>query len=68
MSQVLSEHHVNILSCNSQTSADRVAKLRFDFELADPGHLDSMIGAIKRVDSVYEAYRVLPGAKASASA
>jgi guanosine-3',5'-bis(diphosphate) 3'-pyrophosphohydrolase len=68
VSQVLSEHHVNILSCNSQTSADRVAKLRFDFELADPGHLDSMIGAIKRVDSVYEAYRVLPGAKASASA
>jgi GTP diphosphokinase / guanosine-3',5'-bis(diphosphate) 3'-diphosphatase len=65
VSQVLSEHHVNILSCNSQTSADRVAKLRFDFELADPGHLDSMIGAIKRVDSVYEAYRVLPGAKAS---
>jgi GTP pyrophosphokinase len=65
VAQVLSEHHVNILSCNSQTSADRVAKLRFDFELADPGHLESMIGAIKRVDSVYEAYRVLPGAKAS---
>jgi guanosine-3',5'-bis(diphosphate) 3'-pyrophosphohydrolase len=65
VSQVLSEHHVNILSCNTQTSADRVAKLRFDFELADPGHLESMIGAIKRVDSVYEAYRVLPGAKAS---
>ncbi len=65
VSQVLSDHHVNILSCNSQTSADRVAKLRFDFELADPGHLDSMIGAIKRVDSVYDAYRVLPGAKAA---
>jgi guanosine-3',5'-bis(diphosphate) 3'-pyrophosphohydrolase len=65
VAQVLSEHHVNILSCSTQTSADRVAKLRFDFELADPGHLESMIGAIKRVDSVYEAYRVLPGAKAS---
>jgi GTP pyrophosphokinase len=65
VSQVLSEHHVNILSCNTQTNPDRVAKLRFDFELADPGHLESMIGAIKRVDSVYEAYRVLPGAKAS---
>jgi GTP pyrophosphokinase len=63
VAQVLSEHHVNILSCTSQTSPDRVAKLRFDFELADPGHLDSMLGAIKRVDSVYEAYRVLPGAK-----
>jgi GTP pyrophosphokinase len=63
VAQVLSEHHVNILSCTSQTNPDRVAKLRFDFELADPGHLDSMLGAIKRVDSVYEAYRVLPGAK-----
>ncbi len=66
VAQVLSEHHVNILSCTTQTSTDRVAKLRFDFELADPGHLDSMIGAIKRVDSVYEAYRVLPGAKTTA--
>jgi GTP diphosphokinase / guanosine-3',5'-bis(diphosphate) 3'-diphosphatase len=37
-----------------------VAKLRFEFELADPGHLDSLIAAVKRVDSVYEAARVLP--------
>jgi guanosine-3',5'-bis(diphosphate) 3'-pyrophosphohydrolase len=61
VAQVLSEHHVNILSSSSQTSSDRVAKLRFDFELADPSHLDSMIGAMKRIDSVYDAYRVLPG-------
>ena len=26
-----------------------------------PSHLDSIISAIKRVDSVYAAYRVLPG-------
>ncbi|MFN8035960.1 MAG: bifunctional (p)ppGpp synthetase/guanosine-3',5'-bis(diphosphate) 3'-pyrophosphohydrolase [Acidimicrobiia bacterium] len=64
IAQVLSEHHVNILSSSSQTSSDRVAKLRFDFELADPGHLDSMLGAVKRVDSVYDAYRVLPGKSA----
>ena len=57
----MADHHVNILSCTSQTSGDRVAKLRFDFELADPAHLDSLITAVKRVDSVYEAYRVLPG-------
>ena len=52
---------MNILSCTSQTSSDRVAKFRFDFELADPSHLDSILSAMKRVDSVYEAYRVLPG-------
>ena len=47
--------------CTSQTSTDRVARFRFDFELADPGHLESIIAAIKRVDSIYEVSRVLPG-------
>jgi GTP pyrophosphokinase len=61
VAQVLSEHHVNILTCTTQTSNDRVAKLRFDFELADPGHLESLVAAVKRVDSVYDAYRILPG-------
>jgi GTP pyrophosphokinase len=61
VADVLSEHHVNILSCSSQTQADRIARLRFEFELADPGHLDSILSAVKRVQSVYEASRVLPG-------
>src|SRR5207253_873247 len=43
VAQALAEHHVNILSCTSQTSSDRVAKLRFDFELADPSHLESIL-------------------------
>ncbi len=64
VAQVLSEHHVNILNSSSQTSSDRVARLRFDFELADPGHLDSLLKAVQRVDSVFDAYRVLPGAAA----
>ena len=63
VADVLSEHHVNIISCTSQTQADRIARLRFEFELADPGHLDSILLAVKRVDSVYEATRVLPGAR-----
>ncbi len=68
VADVLAEHHVNILSCTSQTSNERVAKFRFDFELADPNHLESILWAIKRVDSVYAAYRVLPGhAKAPAN-
>jgi guanosine-3',5'-bis(diphosphate) 3'-pyrophosphohydrolase len=61
IADVLSEHHVNILSCTSQTQSDRIARLRFDFELADPSHLDSILAAVKRIDSVYEAARVLPG-------
>jgi GTP pyrophosphokinase len=61
ISQVLAEYHVSIMSSTSQTSSDRVAKFRFDFELADPSHLDTILAALKRVDSVYAAYRVLPG-------
>ncbi|MGH9153361.1 MAG: RelA/SpoT family protein [Acidimicrobiales bacterium] len=57
----LSEHYVNILASSSQTGADRVSTMRFDFELADPAHLDSLMASVKRIDSVYDAYRVLPG-------
>jgi GTP pyrophosphokinase len=61
VADVLSDHHVNILSCSSQTQADRIARFRFEFELADPGHLDSILAAVKRIDAVYDAARVLPG-------
>jgi GTP pyrophosphokinase len=61
VAEVLSEHHVNILACSTQTQADRIARLRFEFELADPGHLDSILAAVKRIGSVYDAARVLPG-------
>ncbi|MFM8304873.1 MAG: RelA/SpoT family protein, partial [Actinomycetota bacterium] len=61
IAQVLSENHVSIRSSSTQTAADRVARMRFDFEMADPGHLESVLKSIKRVDSVYDAYRLLPG-------
>ena len=58
---VLSEHHLNIVSSFTHTGSDRVARLRFDFELADPSHLESVLSTLKRIDSVYDAYRVIPG-------
>jgi GTP pyrophosphokinase len=61
VTRVLSEHHVNILASSTQTKRDASSRMRFDFELADPAHLDSLLSALKRVDSVYDAYRVLPG-------
>ncbi|MDQ3106745.1 MAG: bifunctional (p)ppGpp synthetase/guanosine-3',5'-bis(diphosphate) 3'-pyrophosphohydrolase [Actinomycetota bacterium] len=60
VTKVLSESHVNILSSFSHTGADQVSRMRFEFELADPSHLDSIIASVKRVDSVYDAYRMLP--------
>jgi guanosine-3',5'-bis(diphosphate) 3'-pyrophosphohydrolase len=57
---VLSDQHVNILSANSATGRDRITRLRFTFELADIAHLSSLLAAVKRVESVYDAYRVVP--------
>jgi GTP pyrophosphokinase len=60
LATVLSDHHVNILSANSTTGRDRITRLRFTFELADIAHLSSILAAAKRVESVYDAYRVVP--------
>ncbi|HRB03144.1 MAG TPA: TGS domain-containing protein, partial [Ilumatobacteraceae bacterium] len=57
----LSEQHVNIVSCSTHTGSDRVAKMRFEFEMADPSHLDSVLRTIKQIDAVYDAYRLVPG-------
>ncbi|MFK8026228.1 MAG: bifunctional (p)ppGpp synthetase/guanosine-3',5'-bis(diphosphate) 3'-pyrophosphohydrolase [Ilumatobacter sp.] len=57
----LVDHRVNIVSCETITSADREAKMRFEFELAAGAHLDSVISTIKSIDSVYDAYRTVPG-------
>jgi hypothetical protein len=35
--------------------------------LSDPGHLDSILGAVRRVDSIDEVSRVLPGKGAQGS-
>jgi GTP pyrophosphokinase len=61
VSASLADHHVNILACATQTGTDRISRMRFDFELADPSHLDSLLGVIRRIESVYDAYRLLPG-------
>jgi GTP pyrophosphokinase len=61
VSAALADHHVNILSCTTNTGSDRIATMRFDFELGDASHLDSLIGTIKGIDGVYDAHRVLPG-------
>jgi GTP pyrophosphokinase len=57
---VLGDLHVNILSAQVTTRRDRVAKLRFTFELADITHLDHILAQVMRIDSVYDAFRVIP--------
>jgi len=63
VSRVVSEHHLNIVAARTATTPDRVSRMAFDVELADPTHLLSLIGALKHLDGVFDAYRQLPGKK-----
>ncbi len=67
VANALSDHHVNIVACDTATGNDRVAKMRFEFELADPGHLAAVLRTIKQIDGVYDAYRLVPGANAQSN-
>jgi len=64
VSRVVSEHHLNIVAARTATTPDRVSRMAFDVELADPTHLHSLISALKHLDGVFDAYRQLPGKKA----
>ncbi|HET6672021.1 MAG TPA: bifunctional (p)ppGpp synthetase/guanosine-3',5'-bis(diphosphate) 3'-pyrophosphohydrolase [Agromyces sp.] len=61
VTRVLSEHHVNILSANVSTSTNRLAVSRFVFEMGDTTHLDRVLNAVRRIDAVYDVYRVSDG-------
>jgi GTP pyrophosphokinase len=65
VANALSDQHVNIVACSSKTGSDRVARMRFEFEMADPTHLRSVLRVIKRIEGVYDAHRVLQAVAAS---
>src|SRR5690606_34505747 len=58
VTRVLSEHHVNILSATVNTNDSRLAISRFVFEMGDSVHLDRVLNAVRRIDAVYDVYRV----------
>jgi guanosine-3',5'-bis(diphosphate) 3'-pyrophosphohydrolase len=61
VTRVLSENHVNILSATVSTSSDRLALSRFVFEMGDTTHLDRVLNSVRRIDAVYDVYRVNSG-------
>jgi GTP diphosphokinase / guanosine-3',5'-bis(diphosphate) 3'-diphosphatase len=63
ITQTVSEHRLNIVAARTATTADRVSRMTFDIELADPNHLEALINSIRLLDGVFDAYRVLPGAR-----
>jgi GTP diphosphokinase / guanosine-3',5'-bis(diphosphate) 3'-diphosphatase len=67
VANAMSDHHVNIVSCATLTGDDRVAKMRFEFELANASHLAAVLRTIKQIDGVYDVYRVVPGGATESS-
>jgi len=61
VSSAMAESHLNIVAAHTTTSPDRVVKMTFEVELADPSHLASVLTQLKHVDGVFDAYRHLPG-------
>ncbi|HEY7223853.1 MAG TPA: RelA/SpoT family protein [Micromonosporaceae bacterium] len=58
VTRALSDERVSILSATVTTTRDRVAISRFTFEMGDPKHLGHLLSAVRKIDGVYDAYRV----------
>ena len=58
ITRALSDQHVNILSANLSTQANRVAISKFTFEMGDASHLDHVMRAVRKVSGVFDVYRI----------
>ena len=65
ITRALADSHVNLVSASIGTSRDRVVTGRFVVELAEAGHLDHTLAALRRIDGVFEARRSLSAARRS---
>ena len=65
VSDVLAGHKLSILRSQTATDADRVARMSFEFELADVSQLDSVLSQVLALEGVFDAYRVMPGRRRS---
>ncbi|KFI44948.1 RelA/SpoT family protein [Bifidobacterium biavatii] len=58
ITRVLADHGVNIISGSQTTGRDRVAISQFSFEMADPQHLNRLLAAVRKIDGVFDVYRI----------
>jgi GTP pyrophosphokinase len=58
ISRCLAEERVNILSAAVNTDRNRVAVSKFTFEMAEAKHLGHLLQTVKKVEGVYDAYRI----------
>lgn len=60
VTSLISDVGGNILASSSSVGRDLVAMLRYEIELGDPGQVDTMVASLRSVDSVFDAYRLVP--------
>ncbi len=58
ITSTLSDQQVNILHAAVNTTKDQTAFSRFTFEMADASHLDSVLNAVRKIEGVYDVYRI----------
>jgi GTP pyrophosphokinase len=60
ISRTLSESGVNILAAECRVAKNNMVKDRFVFEVPEIDYLETVLQRIRRIDTVYDAYRVTP--------
>ncbi|MCL5735655.1 MAG: bifunctional (p)ppGpp synthetase/guanosine-3',5'-bis(diphosphate) 3'-pyrophosphohydrolase [Actinobacteria bacterium] len=60
ISRTLSESGVSIIAAQIFTARNNMVKDRFVFEVPDVDYLEMVLQRIRRIDTVYDAYRVTP--------
>lgn len=58
LTKAATDERVNIISMNLNTSRDHTFKGRMSFESPDPRHLQHILTVMRRIDGVYEVFRV----------
>ena len=58
ITSTLSDQQVNILHAAVNTTKDQTAFSRFTFEMADASHLDAVLAAVRKIEGVYDVYRI----------
>jgi GTP pyrophosphokinase len=60
VTSLISDLGGNILASSSSVGNDLVALLRYEIELGDPSQVDTTLTALRGVESVFDAYRLVP--------
>ena len=58
ISRALLDNGVNLLAGNMMTTKERMVRNTFTFEMADPHHLARVLADLRKIEGVYDAYRV----------